>query len=97
MPHDRNGRLVKNGDLVIHRDPNDSGSEKVMIILSITPTSDTCNASAIPIALRQKGTEHWTPIAHQLAWCITLKECDKVGDPPMMGISTAEETAVAVT
>jgi hypothetical protein len=56
-----------------------------MIIQSITSGSDSCNAGAIPLALRQKGTDFWMPIAHQLAWCITLKECEKLGEMPARG------------
>lgn len=81
MPHYKDGTPAKHGDLIIHREPHDGGNEKVMIVQSITPSSDACNAAAIPIAIRQKGSGVWLPLAHQLGWCITLKECEKVGDP----------------
>jgi hypothetical protein len=85
MPHYKDGTLARNGDLVLHRETHDTGSEKVMIIQSITSGSDSCDAGAIPLALRQKGTDFWMPIAHQLAWCITLKECEKLGEMPARG------------
>ena len=87
MPHYLNGEIAEHGDLVIHREPHDGGSEKVMIVVSINPSSDTCNASAIPIAMRQKGATGWIPLATQLAWAVTLKECEKIGDVPVAGVA----------
>lgn len=96
MPHYKDGTPAKHGDLVIHREPHDTGNEKAMIIQSITPGSDACNANAIPLAVRQKGSQAWLPISQQLQWCITLKECEKVGEilPAEEGKDTPQPVAV---
>ena len=83
MPHYRDGSPARHGDLVIHRESHDTGQEKVMIIQSIMPGNDSCNAQAIPVAIRQKGVPFWMPLSGNSGWCITLKECERIGEIPM--------------
>lgn len=81
MAHYADGTPAKVGDLVVNR-PSWNNGETLLIITSIMAASDTCNASAIPLAMRQldEGSPCF-PMGGQSNWTVTLKECMRLDSP----------------
>ena len=79
MPHYADGRPAKVGDLAVRQQAWDR-TETAMIITSINPAAESCNASAIPLATKQ-GEGPWFPEGPQAKWYVTLKETMKLDDP----------------
>ena len=79
MPHYADGTPAKIGDLVVRKNTWDS-QEALLVITSITPVSDSCNASGIPLAAHQTDNP-WFPSGPQAVWTVTLKQCMRVDMP----------------
>jgi len=72
MPHYANGEVAKHGDLAIYETEQ---NEVAGIIVSIQASEQYCNATAIPLAQRQKGTGIWFPLAGNGQWSFELMKC----------------------
>jgi hypothetical protein len=73
MPHYADGTPAKHGDLIV-RYEDWSETYTVLILATIQPKADTCNATALPLVTKQKGGS-WYPSAPLSPWTVTLKEC----------------------
>lgn len=91
MPHYTDGTPAKHGDLIIRHQDYDN-SDTLLLLTTINVKSDSCNASAIPLATKQ-GDAPWFPFGLQTQWTVTLKECRRIDRPPKCEVEKASESA----
>ncbi len=81
MAHYADGTPAKVGDLIVNRQGWNKNSETILIVIGIQPSSDSCNASAIPLAVRPVEGNPCFPMGPQSSWTVTLKECMRMDAP----------------
>ncbi len=75
MPHYANGQEAKVGDLIVHSPKiPDNAAKALGILISITPSADSCNGQLMPVARKWCGAG-WIPVIAIYQDCITLKDC----------------------
>lgn len=65
--HDKDGRLLKHGDVVKFKS---CGKTVIGLLTSITPGSETCNCMAVPVTISGMISKN--------EWCFTAKDCELI-------------------
>lgn len=74
MPHYRNGRPAREGDLVFNQPAMTGAVCTLGILLQITPGSTSCNGQLAPAA-RRYADGAWRSVNTPYHDCVTIGEC----------------------